>query len=96
MVTHEEKNAGNVLYKINRWYDDDKFYKQIEVDDEEKNIHEKYCEEVRKFSLDDFTEMFTHEGLTIENVFGNYSLEQYNLETSPRMIIVAKKNSLLI
>ena len=90
-VEHEEKKMGNVLFKIDRWFDENKFYKRIQIEDEEKNISETYTEEVRKFSLGDFTDMLSYEGLMIENVFGDYTFEKYNVKKSPRMIIVARK-----
>jgi len=91
LIEEEEKRMGNVLFKINRWFDDDKFYKNIHVEDEEKNITETFREEVKKFSLGDFTDMLSYEGLMIEKVFGDYSLESYNVTTSPRMIMIARK-----
>jgi SAM-dependent methyltransferase len=91
LVKQEQKKNGNVLFDIERWHDDDKFYKKIIVNDEEKNITETYREEVKKFSLGDFTDMLSYEGLMIEKVFGDYSLEPYNVKTSPRMIMIARK-----
>ena len=90
-VKHEQKKIDNVLFDIERWFDNDKFYKNIHVKDEEKNLTETYREEVKKFSLGDFTNMLSHEGLMIEKVFGDYSLESYNVKTSPRMIMIARK-----
>jgi SAM-dependent methyltransferase len=91
LVAHEEKETGNVLFKIDRWSDANKFYKRIHVEDKEKNITETYTEEVMKFSLGDFTEMLSYEGMMIENVLGDYTFEPYNAKESPRMIMVAKK-----
>lgn len=91
LVIQEERKMGNVLFKIDRWYDEDKFYKRIHIEDEEKKVSETYREEVKKFSLGDFTDMLAYEGLMIENVFGDYSLESYNVKDSPRMIIAARK-----
>ncbi len=91
LVTHEEKKIDDILFMIDRWYDDEKFYKQIQIEDEQKNIQEIYREEVKKFSLADFTDMFSYKGLIIEKVFGDYSLASYNEKTSPRMIMLARK-----
>jgi SAM-dependent methyltransferase len=90
-VAHEEKKMGSVLFKINRWFDDDKFYKRIQVEDEVKNVSETYTEEVKKFTLGDFTDMLSYQGLQIENVFGDYTFEEYDVKKSPRMIMVTKK-----
>jgi SAM-dependent methyltransferase len=91
LVEHEEKKMGNVLFKINRWLDENKFYKHIQIKDEGKNISEAYTEEVRKFSLGDFTDMLSYEGLIIENVLGDYTFESYDIKKSPRMIMIARK-----
>lgn len=91
LVSNEEKKAGNVHFKINRWFDEERFYKKIEINDEEKNVHESFTEQVKKFMLDDFTDILSYAGLTIENVFGNYSLDAYHAQKSPRMIMLARK-----
>ena len=90
-VAHEEKKMGSVLFTIDRRFDEEKFYKRIQVEDEEKKLSETYTEEVRKFNLNDFTNMLSRENLMIENLFGDYTFEKYDEKESPRMIIVAKK-----
>lgn len=91
IVSTEEKNINNVNYKIKRWFDEERFYKTIDINDEEKNVNASFTEQVKKFSLEDFRNMFLHQGLQIENVFGSYQLAAYNIKESARMIIVAKK-----
>ena len=48
-------------------------------------------EQVEKFSLGDFTDMLSYQGLMVESVFGDYDLNAYHVKKSPRMIITAKK-----
>ena len=91
LVNHEEKEMNDVHFAIKRWYDDERFYKQIDIEDKTKNISEHFTEQVRKFSLEDFTAMFSEYGLVIEKVFGNYNFNEYDENKSPRMIIIAKK-----
>lgn len=91
LVADEEKIINNVRFTIKRWFDDNCFYKQIDINDKEKNIQENFREEVRKFSLGDFTDMLAYEGLMIERVFGNYDLDPYHVNKSQRMIMIAKK-----
>ena len=50
-----------------------------------------YTEQVRKFSLDDFESLFNNNDLEIINVLGDYQLNNYEKETSPRIILIAKK-----
>ena len=78
-------------FAIERWHDERYFYKRIDVNDSAKNVHEIFTEQVEKFSLGDFTDMLSYQGLMIEDVFGDYDLNTYHLKKSPRMIIIAKK-----
>jgi hypothetical protein len=36
--------------------------------------------------------LFHKHGLRIEQVFGDYDLNEYDPETSPRLILIVKKN----
>ncbi len=91
IVKHEEKEINGVHFTIKRWFDEERFYKQINVEDQEKNIRESFTEQVKKFTLEDFTTMFSSKGLNIEKVFGNYNFSMFDESKSPRMIIIAKK-----
>jgi len=88
---NETKKIGNILFDIKRWQDENYIYKQIHVVDEEKNVDETFTERVEKFSLGDFTDMLSFQGLQVENVFGDYELNKYHVKQSPRTMIVAKK-----
>ncbi len=82
-----------VNYYITKWFDEDHFYKKIVVEDdtlEQPIVHQ---EKVAKFSLGDFTDMFAYHNLQIQEVFGDYDFGDYHVKKSPRMIIIAKKNS---
>jgi SAM-dependent methyltransferase len=85
-ITHNK-----VVFNIERWYDEKYFYKRIHVEDKEKNVNEIFTERIEKFSLGDFTDMLSYQGLQVENVFGDYELNAYHVKKSPRMIITAKK-----
>jgi SAM-dependent methyltransferase len=87
----ETAEINHVVFDIKRWVDEKYFYKRIDVKDEEKKVNESFTERVEKFSLRDFTNMFFQQGLQIETVFGDYDLNEYDEEKSPRMIMVAKK-----
>ena len=50
-----------------------------------------YTEKVAKFTLGDFTEMLSYQGLQVLEVFGDYQLGKYQLQDSPRLILVARK-----
>jgi SAM-dependent methyltransferase len=105
LVPHSQKTIGHTVYNLTKWSDATHFYKKIEISDEPSPaslgsspapqdpspIHLEFCEKVAKFSLGDFESLFTPHGLTIRQVFGNYLLDPYDRENSPRMVILAEK-----
>jgi len=91
IIHQEEKNIGDISFRITKWYDDLKFYKKILIDDPNLSNPISYTEAVAKFSLNDFDKMMTPFGIKIKTVFGNYTLGDFDENESPRMIIVAKK-----
>lgn len=92
LVYKSEIQNNQVNFIITRWLDEDYFYKKIVVEDEE-NLHEPlvYTEKVAKFSLGDFNDMLSFQGLQIQEVFGDYQLGPYDVNLSPRMILLARK-----
>lgn len=82
-----------ITFHITKWQDEDHFFKQIQIT-EAANPAPKhlYTERVAKFSLGDFTDMLSYQGMQVQEVFGDYQLGHYDVKRSPRMIIVATKN----
>jgi SAM-dependent methyltransferase len=91
LVHHEIKNISGTSFEINRWDDDNHFYKKIQINDVSLQAPEEYTEKVFKFSLGDFTDMLGFQNMQVIEVFGNYNLAPYDLKKTPRMIIVARK-----
>src|SRR4030095_11212309 len=87
----ETKEIDGVIYDIKRWTDDRFFYKKISIENIQGSAPLEYLEQVAKLTLSDFHLMFTKYGLRIQKLFGDYCLNDYNPETSPRLIMVAKK-----
>lgn len=88
---NEIKNIGQTTYDIHRWDDTTHFYKKITVTDPLLTEPMTCTERVSKFSLGDFTDMLSFQGMQVEEVFGDYALNNYDVVNTPRMIIVAKK-----
>ncbi|MDB5191682.1 MAG: Methyltransferase protein [Segetibacter sp.] len=86
----EEKVIEDVTFRLARWHDEEHFYKQIQVQDKGVVRHLS-TEKVAKFSLGDFTDMFAYQGLQVQEVFGDYKFGRYDVRTSPRLIMIAKK-----
>ena len=91
LVYRDKKHTDGVDFFLTRWMDEHYFYKKIEIEDEAMEKPLVFTEKVAKFSLGDFTDMLAYQGLQVEEVYGDYHLGTYDLYTSQRMIIRAKK-----
>ncbi|MBS1915964.1 MAG: class I SAM-dependent methyltransferase [Bacteroidetes bacterium] len=91
LVNEMTKKSGSVIFKINKWCDDLYFYKKIVIEDPELNEPLEFTERIRKFALDDFTKMFSLQQLNINAFFGDYTLNPFDVKTSPRLILIAQK-----
>jgi len=90
-IASEQKEIDGIVYSITRWNDEKYFYKKIAIGEDILGEPIEYTERVRKYSLDDFYYRFAKHGLQVEQVFGDYQLNEYEKETSPRIILVAGK-----
>jgi hypothetical protein len=88
------KNIGGTEYEIHRWHDERFFFKRIIVRDEALSKPIDYTEKVGKLSLGDFTDMLSFQKMQVSEVFGDYELNGYDVRTTPRLIVIAKKIAL--
>lgn len=91
LVHQFDKEIDGINFFITKWFDETHFYKKIVVEDETQAEPLIFTEKVAKFSLGDFTEMFAYQNLQIQEVFGNYNFDNYDVRKSPRLIMIAKK-----
>lgn len=91
LVYNESREISGTQYDIHRWDDETHFYKKISVRDNSLNSPLEYTEKVAKFSLGDFTDMLSYQGLQVQEVFGDYQFSPYDVRATPRLIIIAKK-----
>ena len=87
----EEKTIGTTHYSIHRWDDASHFYKKITVKDPSLSKPLEYTEKVAKFSMGDFTDMLSFQGLQVTEVFGDYQFGHYDVRKTPRLILLATK-----
>lgn len=85
------KEIDGIIFNITKWFDDTHFYKKIEVKDTELDESAEFTEMVAKFSLADFKAMFARQGVTIQEVYGDYNFSPYDEQLSPRLIMIARK-----
>ncbi len=90
-VHNEEKVINGTTYEIHRWQDETHFYKKITVQDSLLIYPIEHTERVAKFSFGDFNDMLSYQHLQVQEIFGDYSLNTYDIKTKPRLIIIAKK-----
>ncbi len=91
LVHKSDKEVDGVNFYLTKWYDETHFYKKIIVEDDRLKEPMVYQEKVAKFTLGDFNDMFAFHRLQIQEVFGDYELKGYDLKSSPRMLMIAKK-----
>ena len=91
LIHKSEIEIDQVNYFITKWFDEDHFYKKIIIEDESLDRPVEHQEKVAKFTLGDFTEMFSDHQMQVQEVFGDYDFSHYHVKNSPRMIIVVKK-----
>ena len=94
LIPHNTKKAGNTHFEIFRWQNSTHFFKRIIITGPSIREPLEFTEQVAKFSLGDFTDMFSFQQLQVKQVFGNYELQPYHLRDTPRLIIVAEKSPL--
>ena len=91
LINNEKKEITGTVYKIQRWHDEQHFFKKIEVTDPSLTEPVSCTEKVAKFSLGDFTDMLAFQNMQVKEVFGDYHFNKYDVKNTPRLIIIAGK-----
>ncbi len=86
LVPSEEKTIDGLMFHIKRFVDNGFINKQINFTDRDQNFS--FTEKVKAISLANFQEYFDAAGLTLLEVFGDYNLSKFNINTSPRLILI--------
>lgn len=84
-------NKNGISFDVKRKIENGKFVKDIIVEDQDGHSH-KYQEKVATVNLNDFRELFEPLGVSLIDTFGDYQLQPFIKETSPRLIMIFKKN----
>jgi 2-polyprenyl-3-methyl-5-hydroxy-6-metoxy-1,4-benzoquinol methylase len=91
LVHKQDKKTNGVNYFITKWFDETHFYKKIQIEDEQLDEPLEFTEKFAKLSLGDFNDMLAFHRLQVQEVFGDYFFNAYDVKKSPRLIIIAKK-----
>lgn len=87
LVKKETKIVDGIQFNIQREIKNEFIIKNISFEDH--NIQHSYVEKVKYIDLEKFENYFSSAGLKINHIFGNYQLDEFNPNTSDRLIIVA-------
>ena len=93
LTPREDLVIDGVDVRVTRAVEGGFFVKRIDVDDAATGSPVQYEERVARFTLADFDRLFGSHGLAIEDVYGSYDLGPYDVCTSPRLILVARKGA---
>tara|TARA_B100000963_G_scaffold70118_1_gene58459 strand:+ start:8679 stop:9401 length:723 start_codon:yes stop_codon:yes gene_type:complete len=88
LLENESKTVDNIQFTIKRSFKNGFILKDIYFIDKQQ-FH--FQEKVQALSLSDFKDLFEKSGLKIINLWGDYSLNDFNVIHSPRLIILAQK-----
>ena len=80
---------GDIDFKINKQIVDKTIHKRIEFTTQNK--HYFFEETVSLLTKTDFENFAQQANLNLVHTFGNYNLEEFNTETSDRLILIFKK-----
>ncbi len=88
LVPEENKTVDNITFHIKRYYKDGYIFKDISFSDKGEDFN--FSEKVEAISLDDFKRYFEKSGIHLLDIFGDYNLNSFNSQTSPRLIMIFK------
>jgi SAM-dependent methyltransferase len=91
LVREEIAERAGIVYRVSRWSDAAAIHKRIVVDDPAAPAPLSFVERVAKLAPRDFARLFTRAGLVVEALFGDYALGAFDVNVSPRLILVARK-----
>jgi len=87
LVPEEIKVLSNVKFHITRNIADGYIVKAISFETEGRQ--HQHQEKVRAFTLEELTHLFTQAGLSINKIFGDYQLNEFDQRQSPRLILTS-------
>lgn len=90
LTKSEDKVIEGIKFNIKRTYDNGFIIKDIFFNTNGKKYN--YQEKVKAISLSEFKDYFINANLNIEAIFGDYNLNEFDIKTSDRLILIATKN----
>ena len=89
LVIEETKLIDDLIFKIKRRSDGKHIYKEIKFNDKKDYL---FREKVMDLSINDFENYFKRYNLKIVKTFGDYNLNEFDIQNSKRLIMIIKKS----
>ncbi len=86
LLPSEKKKVGNIVFDIEKYVEDNYIIKNIRFSDNGKDYY--YTERVKALTLDDFKLYFEQANVELKHIFGNYQLDEFDKNTSERLILI--------
>lgn len=86
LVPETQQHKGGIDFHIKKRIEDGHVIKDIMFDDDNREHH--YFEKVKLHTLEEIETLAESCGFTVKKVFGNYHLEDFEPEVSPRCILI--------
>lgn len=90
LVPNASQTIDGITFHISKKIEGITCIKSIDFEDKGQHFH--FEERVKLFDKPYFEELAKECGLSIKNVFGNYHLDNFDEQTSPRLILVLQKS----
>ncbi|WP_234859132.1 class I SAM-dependent methyltransferase [Aquimarina aquimarini] len=88
LVPVETKEVNNITFNIKRYHQDGYIFKEIRFRDNNEDFF--FTERVKSITLNDFENYFNKANVQLLDIFGDYQLNKFNKDTSPRLILIFK------
>lgn len=89
LIEKDSKTIDGITFNITKKVENNTVIKNIDFIDNEQKFH--FEERVKLFDKAYFEGLAKDCNLSIINTFGNYQLQEFDLQTSPRLILVLQK-----
>ena len=89
LLLSEQKTIDGITFNINRKVEGENIIKDIVIIDGIEK--QQFQEKVKAITLANYSKFITNAGLKIIDIFGNYHLEDFDVKTSDRLILICKK-----
>lgn len=89
LIIKEDKTIDGIQFSISKTVEDGFIVKNISFTDKGKDYS--FHEKVKAITLDDFKSYFNSANLSIQKIYGDYNLQDFDIKNSDRLILITKK-----